>query len=192
MESIHSDRLNLIPMTPAFLRASLERNVHEAEQQLQLSLPADWPGEYITGVLSLRLKQLEDEPALQPWLLRAMALRETGVMIGHIGFHTAPGADYLRPFSPGGVEFGFTVFPSYRRRGYAREASLALMLWARKTAGVTKFVVSIRPDNTASQALAAHLGFVHVGSHLDEVDGIEDVLEYRVSDDEAATRQANP
>ena len=39
--SIHSERLDLIPMTPAFLRASLARNVPEAEQ------------------LSLRLKQLE-------------------------------------------------------------------------------------------------------------------------------------
>src|SRR5262245_60823926 len=95
--SIHSERLDLIPMTPAFLRASLGWNVREAEQLLQLSLPAEWPGEH-TDVLSLRLKQLEADPALQPWLLRAMALRGTGVMVGTIGFHTAPGADHLRQF----------------------------------------------------------------------------------------------
>jgi ribosomal-protein-alanine N-acetyltransferase len=224
--SIPSERLDLIPMTPAFLRASLECNLHEAEQLLQLSLPAEWPEEH-TDVLSLRLKQLEAEPALQPWLLRPMVMRETGVMVGHIGFHTAPGAEYLRAFCPetsvgtsrcdvparepaggtiaplnaartaqravpttvrtarrdsnrkdsGAVEFGFTVFPDFRRQGYAREASLALMHWARQTHGVTKFILSIRPDNTASQALAARLGFVRIGSHLDEVDGLEDVLE---------------
>jgi GNAT superfamily N-acetyltransferase len=159
-----------------------------------------------------------------------MGLRKTGVMVGHIGFHTAPGADYLRPFcagpsvgtsrcdvpareaaggtgaplnaaqtaqravptrfnsarrdsnweDPGAVEFGFTVFPSFRRQGYAREASLAMMRWARQTHGVIRFILSIRPDNTASQALAAQLGFVRIGSHIDEVDGLEDVLEYRV------------
>jgi ribosomal-protein-alanine N-acetyltransferase len=181
--SISSERLDLIPMTPAFLRASLQHNLREAEQQLQLSLPTEWPGG-TADVLSLRLKQLEDEPCLQPWLLRAMALRGTHVMVGHIGFHTAPGADYLLPFSPEAVEFGFSVFPSFRRRGYAREASLALMHWARHTQGVTKFVLTIRPDNTASQALAAQLGFVRIGSHVDEVDGLEDVLE-KVSDHDA-------
>jgi len=107
-------------------------------------------------------------------------------MVGHIGFHAAPGAEYFRPFSPGAVEFGFTVFPDFRRQGYAREASLALMRWARQTHQVTKFVLSIRPDNAISQALAAQLGFVRVGTHLDEIDGLEDVLEYSGSDNETA------
>jgi RimJ/RimL family protein N-acetyltransferase len=178
--SIRSDRLDLIPMTPAFLRASVNYNLHEAEQQLQLTLPTDWPGEH-ANLLALRLKQLEDDPGLQPWLLRAMGLRRSGTMVGHIGFHTGPGADYLRPFSPGAVEFGFTVYASFRRQGYAREASMALMRWALETHGVRSFVMSIRPDNVPSQTLAAGLGFVRVGSHLDEVDGLEDILEYRVA-----------
>ena len=64
-ESIHTERLDLIPMTPAFLRASLECNILEAERELRLSLPADWPGES-ADLVSLRLKALEQEPALQP------------------------------------------------------------------------------------------------------------------------------
>jgi [ribosomal protein S5]-alanine N-acetyltransferase len=103
--SIYSERLELIPMTPAFLGASLRQDIHEAGQELQISLPAEWHGQH-TDVLSLRLKQLQDDPTLQPWLVRAMAVRGTRVMAGHTGFHTAPDADYLRPFSPGGSEFG--------------------------------------------------------------------------------------
>jgi RimJ/RimL family protein N-acetyltransferase len=183
---ICSDRLDLIPMTPAFMRASLNHNIHEAEQHLQLSLPEGWPEER-ADLLSLRLKQLEDDPALQPWLLRAMALRGSGIMVGHIGFHTAPGADYLRPFSPGAAEFGFSVFPFFRRQGYAREASVALMRWARQAHNVRSFVMTIRPDNLASQALAAQLGFVRIASHIDEVDGLEDILEYRVSSDDISS-----
>ncbi len=179
---IHSPRLDLIPMTPAFLRASLRGDIREAERHLQVFVPPEWPGEHL-DVLSLRLKQLDEEPALQPWLLRAMVCRETGIMVGFIGFHTAPGADYLRRLSPGSVELGFTVFPSLRRQGFAREASLALMRWASQVHHVSSFVMSIRPDNVPSQALAAQLGFVRVGSHVDEVDGLEDVLEYRVSSD---------
>ena len=186
-ESIHSERLDLIPMTPAFLRASLEYNLPEAERELRLSLPTDWPGES-ADVVSLRLKALEEEPALQPWLLRAISPRGTGVMVGHIGFHTAPDAEYLRPYVPGGVELGFTVFLEFRRQGYAREASLALMAWARQTQGVRSFAMTIRPDNHPSQALAAQLGFVRIGSHIDEVDGLEDILRYRESKDATAYR----
>lgn len=161
-------------MTPAFIRASLEGDLPTAEGHIGLTLPETWP--HIRAILALRLHQLESDPTLQPWLLRAMGLRSTGEMVGHIGFHTAPGADYLTRWSPGAVEFGYTVFPTHRRKGYAREASTALMQWARDRHGVTSFVVTMSADNEASHVLAARLGFVRVGSHRDEVDGPEDVL----------------
>lgn len=177
--AIRTDRLDLIAMTPAFLRASVEGNLVEAERQIQLTLPENWPE--IRPVLELRLKQLESNPDLQPWLLRAIGLRSTRAMVGHIGFHDQPGADYLREWSPGGVEYGFTIFPPHRRKGYAREASLALMQWAQDLHGVTAFVVTISPSNVASHALAADLGFVRAGSHLDEIDGVEDVFVLNVA-----------
>ena len=161
-------------MTPEFLRASIDREIGKAERLLNLSLPTDWPDD--PSILSLRLEQLESNPALQPWLLRAMRLRDTGEMVGHIGFHTAPGAPYLQDWAPAGVEFGFTVFSAYRRRGYAREASLALMQWACEVHGITEFLITVGRENMASTALAAALGFGKVGSHIDEVDGVEDVF----------------
>ena len=171
---IHSERLDLVPLTPAFLRAMLEHDLAGAGGILQVRLPDDLFD--ATDVIALRLKQLEADPTFQPWSLRAMVLRERHVMIGHIGFHTAPGDEYLRSYAPGGVEFGFAVYPPFLRQGYAREASMALMHWAHQVHDVRSFVLSIRPDNIASQALAAGLGFVRIGSHLDDVDGLEDVL----------------
>jgi RimJ/RimL family protein N-acetyltransferase len=50
------------------------------------------------------------------------------------------------------------------------------MRWARDEHGITEFVVSISPGNTPSLRLAASLGFVKVGSHIDEVDGLEDIF----------------
>jgi ribosomal-protein-alanine N-acetyltransferase len=177
--AIRTERLDLVAMTPAFLRASVDRDLAEAERQIQLSLPENWPD--IRAILELRLKQLESNPDLQPWLLRAIGLRRTREMVGHIGFHDQPGADYLREWSPGGVEYGFTVFPAHRRKGYAREASLALMRWAHDLHGVTAFVATVSPSNVASHALVADLGFVRVGSHVDEIDGVEDVLVLNVT-----------
>lgn len=81
-----------------------------------LRLPPDWPD--MGDVLALRLEQLDRDPALQPWLLRAMALR-SGVMIGHIGFHTSPGAQYLEPWRPRGSRvrlYRLCAVPSQRLR----------------------------------------------------------------------------
>jgi RimJ/RimL family protein N-acetyltransferase len=172
--AIRTDRLDLIPMTPAFLRASLGGDLAEAERHVGLTLPKTWPESQT--VLALRLEQLESNPMLQPWLLRAIGLRSNREMVGYIGFHTSPGADYLEQWSPGGAEFGFTIFPPHRRKGYAREASLALMQWARDVHDVTSFVLTISPSNRASLALALGLGFIRVGAHVDEVDGPEDVF----------------
>jgi RimJ/RimL family protein N-acetyltransferase len=55
------------------------------------------------------------------------------------------------------------------------------MQWANETHRITGFVVTISPNNVASRALVAGLGFVRAGSHLDEVDGIEDVLVLNVT-----------
>jgi RimJ/RimL family protein N-acetyltransferase len=183
--TICAERLELIPLLPTFLQAVLDHDLTKAERLLGLSLPDGLLDS--ADVMALRLQQLQADATFQPWSLRAMALRDRRVMVGHIGCHTAPGAEYLRPHAPGGVEFGYTVYPPFRRQGYAREASRALMSWAHQAHGVTRFVLSIRPDNTASQALAAGLGFVRIGSHIDEVDGREDILEYRLCNDHAAS-----
>jgi RimJ/RimL family protein N-acetyltransferase len=160
-------------MAPDFLRASIDGNLAEAATFIQASLPDGWPD--IVPILRMRLGQLEVDPALAPWLLRAILLNGSGAMIGHIGFHTAPGPAYLQEWSPSAVEFGITVFSPHRRQGYAREASHALMQWARDVHGVTDFIVTVGRTNAASRALVADLGFQSVGSHVDEVDGIEDV-----------------
>lgn len=174
-DPIVSERLELIPISADFLRAALADQREVMASLLETSIPDAWPIE--RPLLELRLAQLERDVALEPWLLRAMRTRRDPRWVGHIGFHSRPGPDYLDTLSPGGVELGFTVFSPFRRRGYAREACLAMMEWARTRHGVTRFVVSISPDNLASRALAHGLGFSRIGSHVDEVDGPEDIFE---------------
>jgi ribosomal-protein-alanine N-acetyltransferase len=177
---ISSPRLDLVPFSLEFMRASLMHDTGACSQILGASVPPAWPEPDYRYVLDLRIGQLAAEPSLQPWLMRAMVDRETRTMVGDIGFHTAPAPEYLQPYSPKAVEFGFGVFAEFRRRGYAREAAKAMMQWAHENHGVTEFIMTIRPDNVPSQALAAQLGFVRIGSHVDEIDGVEDILELRL------------
>jgi RimJ/RimL family protein N-acetyltransferase len=176
--TIHSKRLDLILLTPAFIRAVLAHDMTTAEQLLGAKLPMDWTD--CERLLILRLNQLEADPSLQPWLLRAMVRRTDRTMVGRISFHEAPDPEHYREIAPGAAEIGFEVFEPFRRQGYAHEASRALMQWANCEHRVSRFVVTIAPDNAASQALAAKLGFVRIGSHIDEIDGPEDILEFRV------------
>ncbi|MEZ4621572.1 MAG: GNAT family N-acetyltransferase [Caldilineaceae bacterium] len=173
-QSIVTPRLILAPMTVAFLTAALAEDQQRASAELGAQVPRDWVE--ANWLIQLRLSQLESDPALQPWLLRAIIHRTQKTMIGHIGFHDYPGAAYLHAYATAAAEMGYTIFPAHRRQGYAREAVAALMAWAETEQGVTQFVLSISPDNLPSQRIAAHFGFQRVGQWEDAEDGTEDVF----------------
>jgi len=161
-------------MSPAFLDLSFKGDLATASRLINLTIPSDWLE--AKWLMEMRLIKMRENPALEPWLLRAIGLCETKRMIGFIGFHTLPGAEYLNSYAPGSVEFGYTIFPDYRRKGYASEAAQALMDWANREHGVTRFVVSISPANEPSLRLARKFDFRKVGSFTDPEDGMEDVF----------------
>ena len=174
MDIIHSSRLELIAMSPAFLDASFRGDLESASPLIGLDIPSEWLE--AKWLMEMRLIKMRENPALEPWLLRAVGLRDTKTMIGFIGFHTLPGAEYLNHYAPNSVEFGYTIFTNYRRMGYASEAAQALMDWATREHGVTRFVVSISPTNEPSLRLAQKFDFRKIGSFTDPEDGIEDVF----------------
>jgi [ribosomal protein S5]-alanine N-acetyltransferase len=176
---IESERLRLIHLSPAFLQHTLDRNQAAAEALLGSSVPLDWFQEQT--IAQLRMEQLQNFPDYHPWSLRAIEFVEQKIMIGHIGFHTPPGAEYLRGIASRGIEFGFTVFAPFRRRGFAHEACEGLIKWAVEKKQVQEFVLTISPENSASRQLSARLGFEQVGSHIDEVDGLEYIYTFKVS-----------
>lgn len=173
--TIQSKRLDLILMTPDFFSACLRHDAEEAARIL--GVPPHPELFHREDLLARRLAQCHEEPAYAPWTLRGIVLRETGEMVGHIGFHTEPNPDYLAEIAPHALEFGYTVYTAYRRRGIAAEAAQALMDWAAQQPGVERFVLSISPENVASLRVAEKLGFVRISEWIDEVDGEEWVFE---------------
>lgn len=164
-------------MSPAFVDALLGGRRAEAAERLGAELPDDWPDRHDSGFLRLRLDQMRQDPSKEPWLVRALVLEEDGErrMIGHAGFHGPPGVN--GPRRPEAVEVGFTVFPPFRRRGFASETVAALLDWARTEQGIRHFVASVAPDNEPSLAIVRKLGFVQTGDQWDEEDGLELVFE---------------
>ena len=170
---IQTKRLDLIPLSPAVLRAALELDRNKIGRLLGASVPQSW--EIRRDALELRLRQLEATPAFQPWSIRGMVLSSEGQLIGDIGCHSEP---FTRPASaPKTVELGYSVVEAWRRREFAQEAIEALIQWACTQHRVHRFVLSISPENEASQALAAKMGFRKIGSQIDEEDGLEEIFE---------------
>lgn len=176
---IEAKRLDLISISPEVYQAFLEKDRDKAQELLGLVIPESWhPDEYL---LKLRLAQLARDPGIQQWFMRAITLRGERYMMGYIGFHTRPGEAYLDSIFPGGVEFGYQIFPEFRRKGYALEASQAMIAWAISVHEVTRFVLTVKPDNLPSLNLVNKLGFQQIGSHIDEIDGLEYIFGYEFS-----------
>jgi len=171
--AIITPRLELVPLTLAFLDASLGGDRAAAATLLGAGIPSDWFDD--RSIMGIRREDLRADPGLLPWLMHAIVRRDDRTMLGHCGFHGPPGMPHLEPHAPGGVEMGYTVFPAFRRQGYASEAVRGLMGWA-AAQGVPSFVLSIAPANAPSQAIARCLGFVQVSSHDDPEDGLEEIF----------------
>jgi RimJ/RimL family protein N-acetyltransferase len=159
-------------MSVPFMEALARRDVDAASREIGASVP-EWLADELENFLRMRLGQLSRDPTIRVWLGRAMVLTdESGDrrVIGSIGFHGPPDAH-------GRLEVGYSVDPSHRRQGYAREAIRAMFDWAHRAHGIETFVASISPDNEPSLRLAAEFGFIQVGEQMDEIDGLEYVFE---------------
>jgi RimJ/RimL family protein N-acetyltransferase len=162
---IRTERLELVLLTRAWLQAFADGT---PLPELGFADPGGFLADSGT-LVRWRLQQLEADPGEEPWLLRAIVLRESGEAVGYVNFHAPPDAR-------GMVEIGYTVLPSHRRRGYAMEAATGMWDWAADN-GARILRASISPDNEPSLAMIHRAGFVEVGSQIDEIDGLELIFE---------------
>jgi ribosomal-protein-alanine N-acetyltransferase len=161
MPTIRSARLDLVELTEDLLRLTTEGDTAALAAELRVQVSPEW-----ADILPARenLKAVREEPAVQPWLSRAIVLREAGAVVGEVGFHNPP--DELAV-----VELGYEVLPAFRRRGIATEAIRALTDWAFDTGEASTVYATIAHDNTASIRLVRSLGFRFQEDYHDPVDG---------------------
>jgi RimJ/RimL family protein N-acetyltransferase len=118
----------------------------------------------------IRRDQIAGDPASAEWIARAAVDAETGVVVGHGGFHGPPDEG-------GTVEVAYSVDPVFRLRGYAKAILRALLRRSDADPAVRAVRASIRPDNKGSLATIAGFGFKKVGEQWDPEDGLEWVFQ---------------
>jgi hypothetical protein len=105
-------------MSPPFIEAPLAGRRAEAKAIGGFRLPEGWPDPHDERFLRLRLRQMAEDPTVQPWLMRAMVSRDREhVMLGHIGFHGPPDGRGRRSWGTRCCRRTAVAATPWRRRG---------------------------------------------------------------------------
>jgi RimJ/RimL family protein N-acetyltransferase len=160
---IRAPRLDLVVLSGELIDALLADDLGRARKLAVFTFPDDYARR--DQWLSVRRGQVLADPTWEPWSVRAMVLRDEQRMVGCTSFHGPPGVNSLE--APDAAEFGYTVFPEFRRQGYATETGRAMLEWARQEHAVRHFISSIEPDNAPSIRVIEKLGFAALGLMLD-------------------------
>jgi len=154
-------------LTASRMERLLAADAASVASEIGAPIPDWWNN--ASRLMRFRLKQIGEEPASEPWLLRPIVLRDGAdgpVVIGYLNFHGPPD-------DRGFAEVGYEVHLDYRGQGYAIEAVRAMFDWAAREHDVHRFRASISPGNERSENLVRKLGMAHVGAQWDEDDGLE-------------------
>jgi [ribosomal protein S5]-alanine N-acetyltransferase len=152
IESIHTERLTLLPFTHAGMLAAIQGRDSLAGA-LRLTVAADWPNPEIAEAMAFIAADLERTPELERW---NRLIVEGGMVIGEIGFKSLP--------TGGAVEIGYGVCASRRGFGIATEAVLAMVAWAFTDPRVDGVTAECLPSNRASVRVLERSGFAEQGS----------------------------
>jgi [ribosomal protein S5]-alanine N-acetyltransferase len=153
-----TERLELRPL-PARTAAVLPQDKQEASRHLGARLHHEWPGLDLLGVLP---RQAASSPESERFGIWVIIERDGRNVVGDVGFHGPPDEG-------GTVEIGYCVVPDRRRRGYATEATRALVEWATAQPPVRCIVAGCVLDNVASIRTLERVGFLRTGEANSEI-----------------------
>jgi [ribosomal protein S5]-alanine N-acetyltransferase len=151
-------RLELVGCTPDLLRADGEDRGRFAEL-LNARIPESWPPElYDDDARRWTLAAIEEAPEEDGWWMYYLVADGDGgrELVGVVGYKGPPRDD-------GTVEVGYGVLPEHRRRGYAVEATNALVERAFGFPEVTQVVAETYPHLTPSIGVMEKCGLAFAG-----------------------------
>ena len=140
-------RVYLVPATPELINTELS-TLGELGRVLAVTVPEDWPPEHHDGDALRFMRHALEQPDASGWWLHYVVA--DGTLVGSAG--------YKGPPEGGVVEIGYSIVPSWQRRGIATAACRELVetAWQR---GARAVRAETLPELRASVALLERLGF---------------------------------
>ena len=152
VKPLRTERLTLVALTPELARAALEDRLG---RMLGARVPDTWPGADFARMLPHIARGIEVSSRAEPTRLIVHAADES--LIGETGFHGPPDGS-------GTVEVGYSIVPAYRGRGFAYEATRALIRHSLARSDIRRVIAECLDDNAASLRVIEKLGMRRVGS----------------------------
>jgi RimJ/RimL family protein N-acetyltransferase len=172
MLTLSTPRLDLIPLNADAIDALLAQDERRLRALTGVSFPTPLrPPPLLEDVLPLVRDRLRADPGSLGWWTWLTVDRASRRATGAIGFGGPPDAD-------GAVMIGYATYPGSDRRGFASEATRALIDWALAQPGVSRVCASIPPDNIPARRVAEKVGMRVAGTVWEEE--IDDVLLYEI------------
>ena len=126
----------------------------EADDPGSVSWARGWPlpGTRVAARNLVQQAEAAGDGGNAQWGMFQIILRETGEVIGDIGFHGPPD-------KTGKVEIGYGIVEQYRGRGLAGESAVAIcgLAWSRPE--VSRIIAQTEQSNAASAGVLRHAGF---------------------------------
>jgi [ribosomal protein S5]-alanine N-acetyltransferase len=135
---LETERLVLLALTAELVEALKDRSA--AERLIGAAIPDGWPDKELGGLLQI----------YGPWIAEDFVVGSAGFM-------------GKRPENGEPIELGYGVHPDYRNRGYATEATQALVEWALAQPPVERVVAKCDPANAPSVRVLEKIGMTRRG-----------------------------
>jgi len=148
--NIQTSRLVLVALLPEEIEALIAGDLARFAALSGFRFPPDNP---TIGDLPWHLKAIQADERHLAWRIRVIVERSSKMVVGSINLKRPPS-------DAGDAEIGWGLIENVRGKGYATEASAAVIRWAQQQPGVASISATIPDDNHPSQRLAQRLGMV--------------------------------
>jgi len=148
--NIETERLFLICLRPEEIEAIIAGNFERVSQLTSVCFPPDDPNRGVDW--AWHLTALRADCNQLGWRIRVVVERSSNTVVGSINLKGPPVG--------GDVEIGWGLNDNARGKGYAIEASGAVLDWVAQQAGVNSISATVPDDNFPSQRVAARLGLI--------------------------------
>lgn len=161
--TLHTPRLELVPMTVGIAEAVILGQRERAEELIGAPLPAAWPGlALVERAFSASLDAIRARPDIRLWGDRVM-IAKIGArrVLGSVVFHGAPDEE-------GAVEVAYGVEQESQQQGYATEGTLVSVEWALAQPAVRLVRATTPTWHASSRRVLEKCGFRLTGSRESE------------------------
>jgi RimJ/RimL family protein N-acetyltransferase len=170
VDSLTTDRLELVPITRALVEAVLAEDRPTAERLVAAKFPRTWPGKaLVERAFACPLEKLREDPDSWLWGARVLVTRDKREVVGSVVLNG-------RPDETGSVEVGYGVDAEVQGYGFATEGTRAVVRWTLAQRDVARVVACTFPWHKASLRVLEKVGMTPAG--VRETDMFGDLVVY--------------